>query len=95
MRIWLLALGLAATPLWPAQSAGTIHVVESHPAKGESLDGKSEDFFVRFSGPVDHYTSRLFIAQSGNVLSPSTPASTPRPIRSSREGSRSAPEITN
>jgi methionine-rich copper-binding protein CopC len=68
MRIWLLALGLAATPLWPAQSAGTIHVVESHPAKGESLDGRSEDFFVRFSGPVDHYTSRLFIAQSGNVL---------------------------
>jgi methionine-rich copper-binding protein CopC len=24
--------------------------------------------FVRFSGPVDQYTSRLFIAQSGNVL---------------------------
>jgi methionine-rich copper-binding protein CopC len=68
MRIWLLALGLAAMPLWPAQSAGTIDVVESHPAKGESLDGRSEDFFVRFSGPVDHYTSRLFIAQSGNVL---------------------------
>jgi methionine-rich copper-binding protein CopC len=68
MRIWLLALGLAATPLWSAQSAETIHVLESHPTKGESLDGRSEDFFVRFSGPVDHVTSRLFIAQSGNVL---------------------------
>ena len=68
MRIWLLVLSLAATPLWPAQSAGAIHVVESHPTKGESLDGRSEDFFVRFSGPVDHYASRLFIAQSGKLL---------------------------
>jgi methionine-rich copper-binding protein CopC len=68
MRIWLLVLSLAAMPLWSAQSAETIHAVESHPAKGESLDGRSEDFFVRFSGPVDHVTSRLFIAQSGNVL---------------------------
>jgi methionine-rich copper-binding protein CopC len=68
MRICLLALGLAATPLWSTQSAETIRVVESHPAMGESLDGRSEDFFVRFSGPVDHLTSRLFIAQSGNVL---------------------------
>jgi methionine-rich copper-binding protein CopC len=68
MRIWLLVLSLAATPLWSAQPAETIHVVESHPAKGESLDGRSADFFVRFSGPVDHVTSRLFIAQFGNIL---------------------------
>ena len=68
MRNWLLVLGLAAMPLWPAQSDETIQVVASHPARGESLDGKSEDFFVRFSGPVNHAASRLFIAQSGNVL---------------------------
>jgi methionine-rich copper-binding protein CopC len=68
MRNWLLLLGLAATPLWSAQSAETIRFVESHPVSGEILDGRSEDFFVRFSGPVDHVRSRLFIAQSGNVL---------------------------
>jgi methionine-rich copper-binding protein CopC len=68
MRHWLLVLGLAAAPLWSVQSAETTHLAESHPAKGESLDARSEDFFVRFSGPVDHITSRLFIVQSGNVL---------------------------
>ena len=66
MPNWLLVLGLAATPLWPAQSAETMRVVESYPGQGESLDGRSEDFFVRFSEPVDHIKSRLFIAQSGN-----------------------------
>ena len=68
MPNWLLVLGLAVTPLWSAQSAETMRVVESYPAQDESLDGRSEDFFVRFSGPVDHLKSRLFIAQSGKVL---------------------------
>jgi methionine-rich copper-binding protein CopC len=68
MRNWLLVLSVAATPLWPTHSAQTTRVVESYPAPGGSLDGRSEDFFVRFSGPVDHVKSRLFIAQSGKVL---------------------------
>jgi methionine-rich copper-binding protein CopC len=68
MRKWLLVLGLAVAPLWAARSAETIQAVESHPARGEALDGGSEAFFVRFSGPVNHVTSRLFIAQSGTVL---------------------------
>jgi methionine-rich copper-binding protein CopC len=65
--------GLAATPLWPAQSSDTLRVVETYPAPGTSLGGGSEDFFVRFNEPVDHITSRLFIAQSGKVLITLTP----------------------
>jgi methionine-rich copper-binding protein CopC len=73
MRTWLLVVGLLATPFWSAQSVETLRVVESHPASGESLDGRSEDFFVRFSGTVDHFKSRLFVAQSGKVLVTLTP----------------------
>ena len=68
MPKWLLLRGLAATPLWSTQSAETLLVLASHPANGDSLDGRSEDFFVRFSEAVDHATSRLYIAQSGNVV---------------------------
>ena len=96
MRIWLLALGLAATPLWPAQSAGTIHVVESHPAMGAKVWMADPRIFLSASVGRSITTHRAFSSHSPvTYLPPSTPASTPRPIRSSREGSRSAPEITN
>ena len=32
------------------------------------MNGDSTGFFVRFDAPVDHRTSRLFIAQNGRVL---------------------------
>ena len=93
MRIWLLALGLAVTPVWPAQSAGTIHVVESTRPTAKVWMGDPRIFL---SASVDRSitTHRAFSSHSPvTYLSPSTPASTPRPIRSSREGSRSALEI--
>ncbi len=68
MRTWLLVLGLIAAPFWPARSAEPPSAVASHPVNGESLDERSEDFFVRFNAPVNHVTSRLFIAQSGTVI---------------------------
>ena len=38
------------------------------PGQGRKSGWQIRGFFIRFSGPIDHYTSRLFIAQSGNVL---------------------------
>jgi hypothetical protein len=61
MRIWLFLLGLAATPLWSARSAETIHVVESHPTKGESLDGRSENFLSALVSITSH---RTFLSHS-------------------------------
>jgi methionine-rich copper-binding protein CopC len=45
-----------------------IEAVETHPAANGLVDRHPAQYFVRFSGPVDHYRSRLVIARDGTVV---------------------------
>lgn len=48
--------------------AETLHVVETIPANGATVEGVSSDYAVRFDQPVDHLRSVLFIKRDGAVV---------------------------
>jgi methionine-rich copper-binding protein CopC len=64
----LLALALLATGRALAQDASPMRVIEVSPATRTVLDGNRQEFFVRFSAPVDHHASRLAILQDGREV---------------------------
>jgi methionine-rich copper-binding protein CopC len=68
MRHLTLCVLLLVAPLSSLNAAAPVHMLESSPAAGTVMNGESTGFFVRFDTPVDHRTSRLFIAQNGHVL---------------------------
>lgn len=63
-------LGLAAAVLLlaPPARAEPMQVLQASPAARSVMAGNRQEFFVRFSHPVDHYTSRLEILRDGQVL---------------------------
>jgi methionine-rich copper-binding protein CopC len=48
--------------------AQDLKVVETYPKAQAAMDGKSEDFFVRFDKPVDHIHSLLFVKRGGRLV---------------------------
>jgi methionine-rich copper-binding protein CopC len=67
-RIGLLAMLMAALPMAAAQ-AKAMHMLQSHPAAQEIVDGKNAQYSVRFDGPVDHRQSQVFITDgAGKTL---------------------------
>ncbi len=60
---------LAAAATARAQPAdGPMRVLEASPAARSVMDGPRQEFFVRFSAPVDHHASRLSILQEGREV---------------------------
>ncbi len=64
-RLVLAALALLL-PL--AAQAAPRRVLEAKPAAEAIIDGRTQEFSVRFDGPVDHLNSRLFITQNGRTV---------------------------
>jgi methionine-rich copper-binding protein CopC len=62
-----LLLGLVVLTATPALSR-QMRVVEMFPAGGTTIDGKNAQYHVRFDGPVDHRTSRLWIVSGSTVV---------------------------
>ena len=52
----------------PTARAQTVHMMASSPSASAVIDGRSNQFFVRFDRPVDHARSRLLITQDGKVV---------------------------
>lgn len=63
--IMLLPALLVATPVG---AESPMRVLEMRPAARSVMSGNRQEFFVRFSHPVDHYISRLMILRDGQVL---------------------------
>jgi len=64
-----------------AARARPMHVMVSTPGSGVVMQGRVEEFVVRFDGPVNHEASRLVITRGGQVVA------SPRPLLDS------APEV--
>jgi methionine-rich copper-binding protein CopC len=43
-------------------------VVASHPVADAVIPSGAAEYFVRFDTPVDHYRSRLFVRQDGQIV---------------------------
>jgi methionine-rich copper-binding protein CopC len=65
-KLWLV-LGLVVLSATPASSR-QMRVMEMFPAGGTTIDGKNAQYHVRFDGPVDHRSSRLWIVRGGAVV---------------------------
>lgn len=57
-------LALLSVPAW----AQPMRVLESSPSARGVMSGNREEFFVRFSEPVNHNTSRLVILRDGQEV---------------------------
>ena len=64
------ALGVAAAVLLCAAAAQArpMHVMASTPGSGAVMQGRLEQYVVRFDGPVDHAASRRVITRDGKVV---------------------------
>jgi methionine-rich copper-binding protein CopC len=62
-----------------AADARTMRVMESLPAAQAIMSGASEQFSIRFDGPVDHAGSRLFITQGQRLVQTLHPLLTAEP----------------
>jgi methionine-rich copper-binding protein CopC len=65
----LALLALARLPLaLPATAADPMRAIASSPSPQSVIEGRNEEFFVRFDRPVDHNLSRLILAQGDQVV---------------------------
>jgi methionine-rich copper-binding protein CopC len=64
-----ISLGLALLIALPcAVSAHPAHMMETSPNAESFVDGRNEQYIVRFDGPVDHRASSLSILHGGHVV---------------------------
>jgi methionine-rich copper-binding protein CopC len=76
-RRTLIGLGLGlglALPSARDAAAQARRVVHTYPSAETLIDGRNEQFLVRFDGPIDHAGSRLEIVQAGRVVRTLTPS---------------------
>jgi methionine-rich copper-binding protein CopC len=66
MKALLLATALTCTAV--AVQAKPMSMVESRPVASAVIGTRSNEFLVRFDGPVDHRRSTLTITQNGQVV---------------------------
>jgi len=72
----LALLGLVAPSTARAEA---MTVLETWPRARSAMDGNRQEFMVRFSGPVDHGRSQLWIEQDGRRLRSLAPRLGARP----------------
>jgi methionine-rich copper-binding protein CopC len=51
-----------------ARADEALKVMQTQPAAQAVIEGKGEDFFVRFDKPIDHIRSQLFVKQGGKTV---------------------------
>ena len=61
------AICLAVLLLAPSL-ASAMSMIESRPAGGAVMNGKGEEFYVRFDAPINHKQSRLTIERDGRLV---------------------------
>jgi methionine-rich copper-binding protein CopC len=62
------ALPLLAVTATPAAAQEPPRMLVAEPAARSVMNAQNQQFFLRFSGPVDHHASRLNVLQGGVVL---------------------------
>jgi methionine-rich copper-binding protein CopC len=68
------AIGIALLLLSPMGAwSRPMQMMDSFPAAQAIVDGNNEKYVVRFDGPVDHRTSRMWLTQSDRAFRTLTP----------------------
>jgi methionine-rich copper-binding protein CopC len=71
MRSHILLQGFLAVLLaaWPGEAdARALHMIDSIPMRGATIDGRNAQYVIHLDGLVDHVSSRLEIMQGGHVV---------------------------
>jgi methionine-rich copper-binding protein CopC len=86
------AIGLALLLLSPlAAWSRPMQMMDTFPAAQAVVDGNNEKYVIRFDGPVDHRTSRMWLTQSHRAFRTLTPLLDSAPTVLFASGSRLPP----
>lgn len=66
--LWLALIPLAPLLTCGPAAANPPQLRDSSPAAEAILDGRNQQYVVRFDAPIDHLASRLEVTQDGNVV---------------------------